>query len=1505
MPHKSDARPRKPSRDLTGSQRSSTPNKIPKEGLQSAEPTTPKRKTDEEINIKNDTQEITVPKSDIKPPKSIKSKGRSVSIEDIKEEKNKINENETTSLKRTSPRKSVESKHKITTNRRMSVKEIVEKPTMASPKDTRELLSVERHSSSRHESLSTDREPCLSPIKKRNAALGDSTPSLDIIDKKHIPTNDDFEDADKNWLPKAPSPNIHPPPVEKPGDHEKYMTEDKSLDSDCADKSSIKMIAKIQANLNENTMIKSPKTPMDARTIDPIDVDNSITRNKRKRSLLDTDKKYITQDSSHVQGVEISKSAKIPSAVNPFPNRTMFSPQPKDNELFEFDILAVDEGFNHEEMMKPFTSYPEIFLQEDSKEQGVQETLNLVDRLRMQLNKKAPAETVMQEDEMANEKTARNENSDIISDAEKTEHNKNVIFDLRDKRTSPKENQNSNHFSEQTECIDASREMITENKDETKWFDLNVSHNESQLDPINESKYETASNTKWVDLSISHNESQLDQSSESKYDTTSYIEDVKEPTTVQSIHSISEVTDSISLSKQSDDSQSLSVVDHSVHSNDQELTQDNQTYDNNNSVIHSDCATISSPYIGHASKWGESKITTRRSSASSTNSEGSVCSQRANIKAHLIGDTRQGPVLPEIDAYPPIPAYSCRVEPTMPLNQYTSYPPEASPFLGTMGSLPLFGPGTCASSQLSLPSPAPGLYATGLPFATPLLQPIPKQTFPLCAAFTSSSQNIALTTAMIASPTQKPLDSPRDDIDVTGSDKLSIHVVSSPSISVDSYNEASNTRAPTKISTDSSETNMSLPQSEPPSSKSSPKQMKLLTKFPSKSPGKSPGISPKQSDSSKSTKRPSNKSNRSQRGRGRSKSRGQGYPPADYLRNSIQNKLIGTVYDFNEDIANDGVDLKALRERRKSIDRDDRKSEHSYKDSSQSPRADSPPAKRPVNENKEIKTSTPEPTEDAPSPSNKSNSERGPGFSQVQPVLPGPVDMRTYNNPFETPVPPVTDAYHSHLLAFASGTADQQLGEIDEEMEKQLHSALMASKPKPGTPAAASVQEINEPAKDTITHSQLPKVSLSDSRNQLKVKIKGPFLDANYASSVQPVAPQPPAPIHESNANSLNTSSSSTSSMMSGTPNLRRMRKKELLRQYWTQDMNMDDPTNASTMGVAPPPVPQPLGRAVITIPKAVASMTSIPTREDYKITDAPVEKKKRKITGGVCRELRQLQLSMNIEDDKLSSLLAQGPAHKRRARVTTKSNPSRAASPVAPKLKIKLGSNTVQQVSEEPSDFQFRPPKKRLQSIHKPSFEDLRRESMKYRRKVMADFEEDEKVKKHKPNKSEKRKKKKEKKSEKEKLQVINSESESATKLIIKIKRTNDEERKAAGAPVGGTLASAAAAAPEPTVDPFDYDPTAPDPLAIDPPFSAEASTMRRIRTDKVTPIRLKLARSSQGVSEYVMKQGAETTQVSTPSTSSSGSASAPAPVAPSASTSATAATSLPVAVNKHCEVR
>lgn len=1268
-----------------------------------------------------------------------------------------------------SSRKTAE-RRKSVSSRRMSVKE----PTKQDAKDqvvptAEEVIEpIKQRRQSRYETReSKPTQESVSPSKKPAA---EKPPGEVPAEKTPIRMNNDYNETEK-WPPKAASPTNVLEPIERPGGDEKYMTGDKSFESGDVgtEKSSVNMFAKIQATLNENTMIKSPRTPMDARSMPQ--EDENLTKNIRKRDPV------TQQDASHVQGVEISKSAKIPSQV--YHERPPTSPQQKDNELFAFDMLAVDDDFNHDEIMKPFSSYPEFFFKEDSKEQGRQETLNLVDRLRMQLSAKKAPENCSQDpatderdhmiegerrvdeyrgDDYRAEEYREDRRVDDLKSQEREMHNSMQPIEHNKHDLSP-----SRVMRREMDHARTPPQHLHMNHIQHSIAPAEMPHRKSVLDERDYRHMPMTSDDKW--------HQHPDDRDSGKYEHGGYTDDGKEPSTI----SASEVGDTNSMSKQSDDSQP-SAVDNSNGVIDVEMIQDSQNFENNNSMLRSEC-DASSPYVGREVEWRESAIPRRRSSASSTESDGSGDKARLSPAA--------GGGMPEIDSYPPIPAYSCPVEPSMPLNQYTTYPPNASPFLTTMSSL--FG-GAC--SQLPLPSPGP-LYAPPLAYSTSgLLGPKPPYQ-QLCAAFTSSSQNIALTTAMIAPPTPKQIDSPNreETIDVTGSDKFSLRA-SSPSICVDdSTYETSQSRA-TKISIDSDETATSISRQE---CKSPVKPIpKALIKFPGKSPGKSPGFSPKQNDAPKGSKRASNRTNRGNRGRGRSKSRGHtSYSTHEFLGDSIRNKLVGTVYDFDEEIANDGVDLKALRERRKSVEvRDDRRSEHSLKDASQSPRARSPVTYGGEAQECETRSLFDE----------AENVDETRAFSHVPPLLPGPVDMRTYQ-------PELAPEYQPPLAYNAP-------------IERHLHD--MEEERPPPAPAPLP------PPPDYVPNyvPNLPKVSLSDSRNQLKVKIKGPFLDANYAtSSAAPPAP-PPVPAFDPPIVFNAAAAGSTS--------LRRMRKKELLRQYWTQDMNMNEPTSA----VVPPPAAPPPPRAVITIPKAVASMTCIPTREDYKIMEPPAYvhskalevKKKRKASGGLARELRHLKVTMNDDvepsthDDRIS------PAFKRRARLSKPPKGTLAA----PKLKIKLGANTVQQVSEEACDI--RPPKKRL--VHKPSLEDLRRESMKFRKMVMANFEENEKTAKHKLSKSEKRKKKKDKKVEK--LQLVKSESKSAPKLIIKLKR-----------PLSDTVSGSVA---DPAVDPFDYDPTAPDPLALDAPSSSEGlSAMRKVRTAKVTPIRLKLART-QGTS-YVMK--------------------------------------------------
>lgn len=117
---------------------------------------------------------------------------------------------------------------------------------------------------------------------------------------------------------------------------------------------------------------------------------------------------------------------------------------------------------------------------------------------------------------------------------------------------------------------------------------------------------------------------------------------------------------------------------------------------------------------------------------------------------------------------------------------------------------------------------------------------------------------------------------------------------------------------------------------------------------------------------------------------------------------------------------------------------------------------------------------------------------------------------------------------------------------------------------------------------------------------------EGPFLDANYGShsNYGPHSMVDPAGVGSHYQNSLHHLPVGPSQIVnvpaSNTSNLRRMRKKELLRQYWNQDMNMDGsscgPSHDAEMSHS-----SMVHRSIITIPKAVASMAIIPTKDDYR----------------------------------------------------------------------------------------------------------------------------------------------------------------------------------------------------------------------------------------------------------------------------------------------------------------
>lgn len=274
-------------------------------------------------------------------------------------------------------------------------------------------------------------------------------------------------------------------------------------------------------------------------------------------------------------------------------------------------------------------------------------------------------------------------------------------------------------------------------------------------------------------------------------------------------------------------------------------------------------------------------------------------------------------------------------------------------------------------------------------------------------------------------------------------------------------------------------------------------------------------------------------------------------------------------------------------------------------------------------------------------------------------------------------------------------------------------------------------------------------------------------------------------------------------------------------------------------------------------------------------------------------RDYRGFDLTFPPPDDELNiperrnstgsnpPLVVDGSTSKRRAR-TSKPNASSSAT-ATPKLKIKFcGSATAvtMGLAEEKKNLRVRPPKKRHCNIVMPSVEELKRESMKYRRKIMADFDESDK-------KSSKTKSKKKKKKNKEVLVIEQNYGAPPPKLIIKFGKPGEVSERLTVDPTPRTQhdSDGRTEAPPPPPPPSSYNPLEEvDPLAIDPlepspvpPYplppnelsvvtvkpEPEVSALRKVRTSKTTPIRLKLSRCEEG---YVMTGRNEVPQDSVP---------------------------------------
>lgn len=482
---------------------------------------------------------------------------------------------------------------------------------------------------------------------------------------------------------------------------------------------------------------------------------------------------------------------------------------------------------------------------------------------------------------------------------------------------------------------------------------------------------------------------------------------------------------------------------------------------------------------------------------------------------------------------------------------------------------------------------------------------------------------------------------------------------------------------------------------------------------------------------------------------------------AEYI--AINQKLAGTVYDFSADdeFGTPGPsveNLRAMRDSRKSVDLYNKIAKDG---SSQSPKTTKASLKSITHSSLTINNHT---------LSNNIVSDNAtlPGATSISEMnlvnMPGPVDMRTYNSYDNT-----NDSYNSQLLgAFATNTVDQTLNEIDEEQEKELQTALKASNDKQKTPTTSTIVtsietkltcEITNIVEESVdSDTSFAKVSLSDSRNQLKLKIKGPLAhpDMHPQTIVNPVIPQIVA------------------SASSGSSNRRQMRKKELLQQYWNQGANMDqEPSNIQHVDHQTTSNIQ--SSRVGGIPKAVDSMGLGLLKDEFPdFNYAEYKKRKRFALRGSDPYSMDLDLNTSNNNDNVNASNESDPLtmetnKKRRNRPNRGAQLQQNTINPPPKLKIKIGSDIM-----ETSGSSDLPPKKR-HIAPTPSYQDLKRESMNFRKQMMEEFSEQKsKDTKHR-TKEEKRERKEKKKKKKEKKRSVEIVSRPTTegapvKLILKI---------------------------------------------------------------------------------------------------------------------------------------
>ena len=348
-----------------------------------------------------------------------------------------------------------------------------------------------------------------------------------------------------------------------------------------------------------------------------------------------------------------------------------------------------------------------------------------------------------------------------------------------------------------------------------------------------------------------------------------------------------------------------------------------------------------------------------------------------------------------------------------------------------------------------------------------------------------------------------------------------------------------------------------------------------------------------------------------------------------------------------------------------------------------------------------------------------------------------------------TPTASKTPSFIQSSPAGASPHADTVYGPL-----KKAINASRSAAEKEAQNKASSGSFSGEPSVENYEHT---------ARKHLKFKFKVNDADRHASTSTPPppsVTPQSSQPSVTSSNSSMIPPSSSASSLAQSVTSLassaaassapaaassnhykRMNRKKELLNQYYGQDI-YTAPTNGPTSSsqssssssmlptsydqlssYAGSSEPQP-PRPVIKMPKAVASVTSVPTRADYQSQlEANLERKRKREKG-----------DLGLKNDSASSK-AMDKGKKKRGR-----GAKNADDDIEYRPKIKDASNNVSATSGSQNTSasnslndkmsrktRGKPPKKCLadspEHEHDPG--DLKAESMKFAEAIRAQFDE------------------------------------------------------------------------------------------------------------------------------------------------------------------------------------